>query len=1239
MGVSPKPAGKAKHDEPVRLLPISDTVNGSRARECPGDVLAHYEHLSGRLWLPPQLGEFAKTVLGGIGVKRTTWASLTGPYGFGKTAAGILLWHQARQAGFLAIPPLSCSNYDEFAAGVAALAAEQLPKEKKRIEKLHAEIWTGGIERIAKVEAERHDIPVRKLRKVLEDQFENGRWAPDGHSHRLVEFLSRLGQLSIRSSRGLVVIIDELQQLLGPIDVASLSHLREFVWGMRTEQSPCAVILTLDTQLEARLAHWAADLLHRVRENSPALQMTAVFNREFPRWLWQCLTEPNGKPGKALPHAAVSDAVLDSLGQFVERPDLSNGPRTVVDVFNRALERFSKTKESYRVCDMVDDIHQGRFAFFGEGAPVQRILTCLLSDAWIGEDSVRRELVRTLAAFPRGCPEAVIREHVDSGRKLKAARDEMFGPLLVELPGGLALEQMQQVSRGGSSWENALARCWDSMPAASALAETCPELIARVLLPRLFPGLNLPAGDWAMVEGDARAAISGFQIVRGSFDTAYPAREVAVWIGQKEPDEWLDDVDLCIGFVCLPDTTDAAPKAELANLGGTPRVLFSMPTLVPMDTQVPAEIARYQKYIQPEPLRPAFVLLGLRELQGFDAGPGGNGKGRKHTVAAEAGSAAERRKMEGFRELCLDYLMRFLLQGEIDAGVGSPVRQRGPELVRALFSELCRRRYPSYQTLMTGRHWKGVLDTYCSALGSDHVNPAQRCGQEDVTMSKTDAYRLLFNQSSTAAGDSFIRSLGPLVKVTAKGDSWSLRFCLHPGEAALIEFLRNCDRSRAVTASASAESLRHKGYGEEEAARIVSIIEARGMVTVDQKRGVRLVGRKGTADMAAKRVLSARDRLALLDATPQLPETLPSVPGELARLADTLEGQLEERMEACRAARQRQLDELRAAIGNVRSITLTAQWLETGLSKPLAGIGETLKRTQAALTESLRKEADRIQAELSESGDPFERAVRWVQKQETAKAQLDKLKGRSGEFTTQSAALLTWMPVNQELFSVTNLATKIVDTDPAPAHQLEQLLARMRERFTTESWEPVHSADAFRGDVQAIGKTLQGLLYSQIRTYVAEVDQLRQKFARLLPATPSPSFETESGTQGKRQRGYDAFSALYQWAMAGFSEACKRAKKLKGRGQTWADPRKNRKWSDLLGNVERSLEMDRATIGLHQVLKAGEWLNDLLDGFEGTSTGVFDTPEDVPDFDAIRERFLRGEVVIRIEPRQSQKTQ
>ena len=45
--------------------------------------------------------------------------------------------------------------------------------------------------------------------------------------------------------------MDELQQLLGPLDTRSVIQFREFVWGMRTEQSPCGVVVCLDAMLEA----------------------------------------------------------------------------------------------------------------------------------------------------------------------------------------------------------------------------------------------------------------------------------------------------------------------------------------------------------------------------------------------------------------------------------------------------------------------------------------------------------------------------------------------------------------------------------------------------------------------------------------------------------------------------------------------------------------------------------------------------------------------------------------------------------------------------------------------------------------------------------------------------------------------------------------------------------------------------------------------------------------------------
>ena len=122
--------------ESLQLLPIADTIGGTAAREDPEGTLEHYNHLAHQLWLSSKVSEVADGVFSRVQQGHTAWGSLSGPYGFGKTASAITLWGYAKDADFLAIPPLSCTNFDELASGVAALASEQNPKIKKQVNTL-----------------------------------------------------------------------------------------------------------------------------------------------------------------------------------------------------------------------------------------------------------------------------------------------------------------------------------------------------------------------------------------------------------------------------------------------------------------------------------------------------------------------------------------------------------------------------------------------------------------------------------------------------------------------------------------------------------------------------------------------------------------------------------------------------------------------------------------------------------------------------------------------------------------------------------------------------------------------------------------------------------------------------------------------------------------------------------------------------------------------------------------------
>jgi hypothetical protein len=193
----------------------------------------------------------------------------------------------------------------------------------------------------------------------------------------------------------------------------------------------------------------------------------------------------------------------------------------------------------------------------------------------------------------------------------------------------------------------------------------------------------------------------------------------------------------------------------------------------------------------------------------------------------------------------------------------------------------------------------------------------------------------------------------------------------------------------------------------------------------------------------------------------------------------------------------------------------------------------------------------------------------------------------------------------------------------------------MRERFSTKSWEPLGEASEFLAGLRPTGQALQRMLYSQARAFYKELEALRCQFGLLLPAISAPEFETRGSSRKVSPGGYAAFDGLYRWAFSGFSASFATAKELKVRGLPWADPRKKkRSWNELATALERALAAGDGALAFERVVKVGEQVSEILRGFGSESAGVFDDPEVAPDFDAIREMYRRGEVVIRVEPRQ-----
>jgi hypothetical protein len=1216
-------AAAAQPESSPPLLPVCDTVSGRKAASDPTEAIGHYERLADHLWLPPQVRQLAEDVFTEIRGGRTRWASVSGPYGYGKTAAGIAVWQHARQQGFTAVPPLSCSNFDELAQGIAALTSALHPQRLSRIDRLFRRVWERGLDEAVQADARRYEVPARKVRRMLQDKIQAGQISLDGQCHRLVEFLSELGRLALTWSGGLVVVLDELQQLLGPLDTRSVIQFREFVWGLRTEQSPCGVVVCLDAMLEARLARWAADLLHRIRESGPTLQLAEVYTSEFPRWLWGRLTTANGSPARA-DGGSLSAAVLRSLGQFVERPDLANGPRTVVDVFCRAIARYHATRSPYDVHDLVADLHDGVFRYFGEGAPVQRTLTELLKDDWLGADRDRATLVRTLAAFPRGCPPEVAVQVLGSPTRLAEVEAELFGPLLVRLPEGIALERLQQVRRPVSDWEQVLARCWDTLPAQDSLLAHAPDMVWRVLAARLFTESPGADAHWERTSDDSVTALTGWRFLRGSFDEDFPQRDLAVWIGTGGPTEWPDAIDLAVALVCDPSAT-AEASSTLDAGHPTPRLTLRLPLLRPLGPYVPSELERYHKYLQPEPFRPLTVIAAVHEIEAV--------AGRREPAGRDGGPDADGPppELQSFVNITMSFMLGELLQGRVNLGPKSSVTQRGLELMRALFSAACRGKFPEYRTLFTHHHWTELLATYRKALRAESTSDPQRRGEEAVTGQKSDLLRMLFAQKSAAAGDSYLRLLGPLVDVSGSAGDFSVRLALHPGETLALDYLRRAGRKRAVPLSAVQEALRHAGYLAVEAETIVGLLTDRGFVAA-VAGGLRpVVADRAEREQALQEIGSLSVRLTALLGD----EEVPGVPeGQSLALLwahlDQLRGLLRQTLGSLTQRLEGQGRSLRDQLGTVRAEIVPGEWGTSDVATHLRGIAKLLGRTRDSLVRGLEREAGKIDDELAAAREDGEEWAVACRKRSASFERIWRdLEQRVTEFLGQAGALRAWLPLNDRLASLSALGTKLSESDPAVGRSVRELVADLRERFATDHWAPVHDHAGVGSRLSQLEVQAQGLVFSSVQAYLRELDTLRTRFSDFL-AGPAPTVVLGANAEAP------PFARLYAWATEHFESAAALLRTRRGRNQPWRHPtRKSQAWADIDAQLSRALAAARSAPDFAAACRVGDLLLLMRQGFlvaaADRGQAVYEGPDGAVALGDVGRLLAEGKVRVRVE--------
>lgn len=833
--------------------PIVSTFGAEALRGSPSDVRDAYDWHAASYVEQPPLADLRRSFIDAVRENKTPKACLVAPFGYGKTASAIGIWRACQGARLLAVPPVSCGSFTEIARAINDWLAFVLPSCQDEIMVAHDRFLAGSATALARRDEREFGIPFDQGLASITDKLERGYLDFDDVSVNLITFLEHMTLLVRRAGfDGLVLIIDEMQQLLGNASKGVLVALRQLIWGLRTRQLPFGLLLTMDPDTERTLADRAGDILHRIKDDGLYLDIRHVYDRSFPARLWRQYAEAFDLDGEA--RAAIDCHALEALGQFCERDDLSNGPRTVINVLQIAASRWHDCQTRYTPIDMIDDLINGTVRFDGDRAVLTALVAELLNFPYFQRSSERAHALKLLAAFPRGCLETVAAAYgLDSA--WREIGDDLRGEIVIELDEGLTLVELQRVGRPANHLNVLLRRYWMQITDQQLFAEDAPQAFAQLVLPLLFPQKVHDLSGWNGVRDIDLAAMGGYAgIVEGTSSTSFPLRRIAVAVvaGDKEVPivRGMTDVDFHIVFRLDLDRRHAS-TVHVSEAG---IIEFTLAIARTVPGGLRGGLSWIEHYLSPQPISPAVILSLLRFVA------------RENP---DNGAERDQARIQDTTARLQAWLLAELLPREMFALGGVEVIQAGQGGFQEFLYLCAVRRWPQYRPLAEHQHWVTLMGDYVHALG--RVSPASRVGVTPAKATKGEV-ATYFGQKRHSGFESRARQYGDLLKVDVwRGDEAAIRFIPHPMELKLADDLRIEGPQPQHDAY---RRLRLVGYAAPEADMLLDLARARGLI-VDKAGALEAPDIPASVEVIA-RARDLRERCA----------ALPDVPVEfLAQLA------------------------------------------------------------------------------------------------------------------------------------------------------------------------------------------------------------------------------------------------------------------------------------------------------------------------------------------------------------------
>ncbi|SDG37538.1 hypothetical protein [Halorientalis regularis] len=1069
---------------------------------------------------------------------------LYGPYGYGKTSTAVSIWNTLSEQEIIAVPPFTM---DSFAAIMRATYGwmrhefdNKAPDYVDDLDDIHERYLQQELRAVAKQKQDQHDLDFDKLVQMFEEMEQENNLDLSINADTLIDFFDECTELAQDAGfDALVVVGDEFQEYLNSADNQkdAESRFRQLVFGLHSGaqiRDEFGLFISMPEKTKSTFDSRAEDILNRLQRDNLVLNLQTVYGREFPAELWSRYADRFGFTDEQ--HDVISEHALTATGEVCSRNDLSNGPRTVIDIFRLALKQYLDTQETFTALDLAEAFYEGDVRYQGSSTKIQSAIGDAL-DHSAADTPEKQTFLKLCAVFPvEGIPDSVVEEY-----ELEDARESLskkiHGEVIKVIADGYTLIDVTKRDGPEDVVQQLIRDFWREYSVGHGSAEHAVDALANKLLNEgIFEAKRGTLDGWTNGGGslnEIQHTVYKDQF-DGTFDTRFPKRRLNVAVSDDTSQdeivgehgslgEYFGDPDLAFNFVLTWESGDGHEHNSHIKKESDREFTFVLDGRQSFD-ELPQGLDFLRDAMDPNAVTPFLMLALVQYLED------------PNTEL----DAQQENRVESFQQSLLDQALKALFDETLISNAPVSLRRAGKRAVEGLFTSVMEDLYPDYHTVITSTQYKDMMQDYADFLASlDTIS--KRRGSETVNEPKEDVAER-FGLRKTSPFDGRIRKhYSDLLTVeNEEAEEYEVRAELHPLETEIIDRLES--GSEDELALAEVEGIAYeKGYRNEEVDVISQFMQARGIVGMNET-GDALVIQE--ADVSVGDVESAlSDARELVDTIEELdPDRVPNdVPEQLDDLETDLDqtnpdasekleaihveakyviDRLEEVGELLHSHHQSECDDLKTKAERKRR-SLIPDHLEnevTGGVQFVGGLNDARSELIAefrAVKSDLTDLIEDLEDARREHNSPTVAAAHDLhQEVEDARNILDSIETDTNDLEEYAEELKRWRTftdkaanVKQDIKDYSRTFDEALDEED----DIEDFIAQIAERLVENPLDALMNRDAFEERLEHIEES-----YQQRREQRREVfDAKRETLKTVLDEA------TEGGTVGLRSATFD----------------------------------------------------------------------------------------------------------------------